>query len=54
MFAVGSFDGFTITAVGFQVAVEWWFASVSYGATGSYEARFGGQVDKGLTQTLYL
>ncbi len=51
MLAVGSFDGFTTTAIGFQVAVDWWFASLSYGATGSYEVAFGGQVDKGLTQS---
>ncbi len=33
------------------LAVEWWFASVSCGATGAYEVRFDGQVDKGLTQS---
>lgn len=49
---VGSFDGFTTTSVGFQVAVKWWFANLTYGPTGSYSVSFGGQVEKGLTQSI--
>ena len=52
LLGLGSFDGFTATTIGFQVAAQWWFANVTYGPTGSYYINFGGQVEEGLTQSI--
>lgn len=52
LIGLGNFDGFTTFSIGAQITYQWWFASITYGPTGSYRVEFNGQVDKGLTESI--
>lgn len=52
LIGVGDFDGFRTFSIGVQITYQEWFASVSYGPTGSYSVEFNGVVDKGITKSI--
>jgi hypothetical protein len=51
MIGVGTLNGFTSIAIGGQVTYNWWFATLSYGPTGSYRLEFNNIVEEGLTES---